>query len=322
MKLYVMIGFQNDYDKACFAKYRNKDNFRFYYNTANKKMTQALQKIHCCESINRYINIPFKNIWFNLFDNDIDCKSDICFIFSKSQSWLLAYKRGMYINLLRKKYSKCKIVLYSRDLISSYYKFDVQFFKNKCDAVLSYDNGDALKYGLTFCHSPYSFINISQKRDISESDIYFCGKAKNRLDELYKLYEYFMKKEKRCKFIITDVPNEKVRKDLAIQYNKKISYYENLQYIQSTKCILDVVQQNSVGETLRVKEAVTYGKKLITNNQDIVKRPFYSKERICVFSKIEDIDMNFLQGVCKPLNYEFSNFEEILAKIMDGQENK
>lgn len=321
MNLYVMIGFQTDYDQACFAKYSKENNFKFFYNTANMKFIEALQKLHCCESVNRYINLPLKAIWFNLFGNSIECTSEICFIFSKSQSWLLAYKQGKYINLLRNKYPKCKIVLYLRDLINSYYKFDVKFFKDKCDAVLSYDNGDASKYGLLFCNSPYSIMDIYTRLDFSECDIYFCGKAKNRLDELYKLYEYFVNKAKKCKFIITGVPKEKVRKDLDIQYNKKISYYENLQYIQSTKCILDVVQQNSMGETLRVKEAITYGKKLITNNQNVEKRPFYSKDRIYIYNKIEEIDMDFLQGVCEPLDYEFSNFEEILEKIMSGMEN-
>lgn len=320
MQTNIFIGFQYEYSKICLARYLSLKNNYLYEGTGKNFFENKLQKVHCCETVNKYIDMPYKSIWFNDFSQlKLNVRDDVCFIFSKSQSWLLQYKNGEYINFLRKKYPNCKIVLYLVDLISSYYRFDISFFIEVCDAVISYDVGDAEKYGLVYCPLPYSKITIKDNPKIKEFDVYFCGKAKNRLNDIYNIYEYLIQYKLNCRFFITGVPkNEQKYKDIT--YNKKISYYKNLQYIQKAKYILDIIQKGSKGETLRIKEAVVYGKKIITNNEDIINKAYYTPENICVYKSPNDISANFLNKF-QPVKYKtecFDKLDAILAQICNN----
>ncbi len=322
MQTNVFIGFQHSYSKVCLEKYIRLENNFYYAGTGRNGFTNKIQKLHCCEFINKYIDLPFKSIWFNDFSElNLASRDKICFVFSKSQSWLLQYKDGLYIKKLKKIYPNCKIILYLWDLISSYYKFNVTFFKEKCDSILTYDQGDAEKYGLIYCPTPYSKIAISNNTQIEAFDVYFCGKAKNRLNELLEIYDYLERNNLSCRFFITGVPKKKQKYKKSIIYNKKISYYHNLQYLQKAKFVLDVVQKGSKGDTLRIKEAVTYGKKIITNNTEVKNNTYYSENSICIFERVSDISREFLDDYhkCTYKNYEFNEFEKILDMICNNR---
>lgn len=318
MQTYIFIGFQYAYSKVCLTRYLHKENNFYYMGTGNNVLTNKIQKLHCCEFVNKYIDLPFKSIWFNDFSElGLDSKEEICFVFSKSQSWLLKYRDGLYIKKLKSQYSNCKVVLYLWDLISSYYKFDVDFFKSRCDTILTYDLGDSQKYQLTYCPVPYSKIDVEEDPKIEEFDVYFCGKAKNRLQDIFEVYHYLKQNHLSCHFFIMDVPRKQQKYREDITYNKRISYYHNLQYLQKARFVLDIVQKDSKGDTLRVKEAVTYGKKIITNNAEVKNNAYYSAENICVFGKVSDISKEFLtnQDISAYKNADFNRFEEVLADI-------
>lgn len=318
MQSYIFIGFQYDYSRICLGKYIENANNFFFRGTGKSEIMNKIQKFHCCESINKHIDLPFKNIWFNDF-SDINIKSNdsIYFIFSKSQSWLLQYKDGKYIKILRNKYPNCKIILYLWDLIESFYKFDVSFFTTLCDCVLTYDAGDAKQYGLIYCPTPYTKISVENNSSIDKFDVFFCGKAKNRLGEILEVYEYLKMNNLSCHFFITDVPKNMQKYQEDIVYNKPISYYENLQYLQKARFVLDIVQKGSRGDTLRIKEAVTYGKKIITNNSEVKNNKYYLEENICVFNKVNDIQKDFLndRNTYAYENMGFDEFTEILNAI-------
>lgn len=318
MKKILFIGFQHVYSRVCLSKYIQAENVFFYEGTGKGKLTCRLQKIHCCESVNKIIDLPLKSVWFNNFSNArISADDDIYFIFSKSQSWLLQYKNGQYINQLKRKYPKCKIILYLWDLISSYYKFDVCFFKEKCDLVLTYDLGDSQKYEIIYCPTPYSPVKIIDDSNIKQFDVYFCGKAKNRLNDIFEVYMYLKNNNMKCKFFITDVPRKQQRFKEDITYNKRISYYQNLQYLQKSRIVLDIVQKGSKGDTLRIKEAVTYGKKIITNNLEVRNNPYYVINNICVYEHLDEIRDLFLQNlIVEPYpKIRFDDLDRILKSI-------
>ena len=68
-----------------------------------------------------------------------------------------------------------------------------------------------------------------------------------------------------------------------------MDYKEVIDIVKQSNCILEVVQEGQNGITLRTMEAVCYGKKLLTNNKNIVKYPFYDSKYISVFEDIDDI---------------------------------
>ena len=60
----------------------------------------------------------------------------------------------------------------------------------------------------------------------------------------------------------------------GIIYNQLIDYNQILDELQKFDTVLEVVQPGQVGVTLRYYEAITYNKKLITNNEMVKKLPF------------------------------------------------
>lgn len=71
-----------------------------------------------------------------------------------------------------------------------------------------------------------------------------------------------------------------------------MSYSLLLDYVAKSKAILDIVQEGQEGLTLRSMEALFFEKKLITNNQSIIKEKFYRKENIFIIGhdKIDEIE--------------------------------
>lgn len=72
----------------------------------------------------------------------------------------------------------------------------------------------------------------------------------------------------------------------------------------SCNCILEVLQQDQAGSSLRYFEAVCYNKKLLTTNKDIVNYPFYDSRYMKVFTDLSDIDMQWVKKT-ENINYGY-----------------
>ncbi len=312
----VLVGFSPDYYNNCFYKMKDIDSFIFLDNTMGNGVLSKLQKICVSERVNKLVNIPFKRIWINDFSKWLGkgiYEDDICFVFSKNQSWLLEYHDGLYFQILRKKYPRSKIVMYLTDVISSFFEFDVSFFKEKCDYVFSYDKDDSENYDLMYVPLPYSKVTIPKDKRLQNFDVFFCGKAKNRLDEIHNIYDYLTDNGFKCLFFVTGVERSKRRSD-GIIYNHRIKYSKYLQYMSNSKAILEVIQKDSNGDTLRVKEALSYSKLLITNNCDIIRSVHYNPEQIFIYEKKSGMNINLFK---KNLGAKFDavSFEEFYQII-------
>ena len=99
--------------------------------------------------------------------------------------------------------------------------------------------------------------------------------------------------------------------NLHINYIDKMPYIENLQRIKATKCLLEIMQKGGHGYTLRTCEAIMYDKKMLTNNPEVTKAPFYSSQAISVFNSAKDIDLDFVK-TAKDFNY---NYKEKLSPV-------
>lgn len=269
-------------------------------------------RLHFNKNINRIIPLPGKKLWNGTyFHNSFSTENPICFIFSGS--WL-EFQDCEIEDYFRKKYPNSKIVLFLTDIVSklklirfSNRPIDINVLKLKYDLILSYDKVDCEKYG--FIYHPTVFSDyIGNKQIGSKSDVFFAGKAKKRLSKIIHVYEYLKKVGLKCDFIITEVDEKsKVYKD-CIQYNSAISYTQYLQHALNSKCLLEIMQDDAVGFTVRVNEAVCLNKRLITNNPTIVNAPFFDREKICVINTDNiHIDKNFLQAIRedRPIDYHY-----------------
>lgn len=268
---YVFFQVPHDYYSISMSETLSMSNVKYcnYYPYFGGKLMQLLHRIHFSGKINSIISLPFKNIWNKFyFNNTFSDDKPICFIFSGATA---IWSKSGLTNYLKSKYAGAKFVCFYQDIIASYKDFTINQAKSYFDLVISYDKVDAEKYGILYHPTQYTKIIIPQNDLLSESDIYFVGAAKNRLGTIIKAYEYFKKIGLKCDFNITDVALKDRKYVNEINYINRMSYIENLQHIEKAKGILEIMQEGAVGFTLRMWEAITYNKLLITDNKAIEK---------------------------------------------------
>lgn len=304
---YVIFGSDEDFYKISYADIFKLDNARYLYKPLdidNSTLT-FLYRLHKSSILNKYISLPFKNIWNPFqFINSFNNSNQICFIFFAGRRELLSRS---FISYLRKEYTNSKFVFFLQDLVSKQRDINIDEIKSNFDLVLSFDHGDVLKYGLVYYPLVYSKPKDKLLQGVIESDVYFVGKAKNRLKEIIATYEFLSDNGFVCDFHITGVEQkQQIYKD-KINYCMQMPYIDNLRHILKTKCLLEIMQKEGTGYTLRVCEAIMYDKKLLSNNKELGKAPFFKKNNISIFNDPTKIDLSFLSKDVEFVDYEFKN---------------
>ena len=299
---YVVFGTCDDYYRVSYDELNKYDNVKLVmdYIDSSSYLLKQIFRIHTSLAINNKITLPFKNIWNQkAFINTFSDNKPICFVFfSRNQLC-----NPQFIDYLKNTYPKCKCVAFWQDLVDKINVPEMELLlSEKLDLALSFDHADAVKYSLTYyplVYSPY-LIHDSEKY---KSDVYFVGKAKDRLSVILGAYEKFKEAGLKCDFNITGVAkkNQKYRDD--INYCSGLAYIENLKHIKGTKCMLEVMQGGGTGYTLRYAEAIMYNKKIITNNTMIKDASFYNPRLISTFSDVKDIDVLFPLCDIQNINY-------------------
>lgn len=284
---------ENGYYTICLRDLDNKEGIiPVYYPLQHKSIiARILYNVHNSSKINRYIKLPFKKIWWPyIFKNNFKTEKPICFVF-------IGRMPIDYVSYLKKKYPKCKTVLIYRDLR----KVTERLFPNHPDNPVfdyqfTYDEVEAQKFGWVHFDEFESKIKVNVSTDYPESDVFFAGKAKNRLDRLMKAYQIFTNAGLKVKYYLTGV-DKNDQKDLpGITYASSfMPYSEMLYHTVNSRCVLDINQQDAVGYTSRFLEAVMYNKLLISDNKTLTKSPFYNADYIQCINKVEEIDPNFIK---------------------------
>jgi hypothetical protein len=291
---FVIFGHHWDLYKTSYSDVLGLENVR-YISTPNdfrSPLLKLLQRVHWSPKLNKIINLPFKNIWnSSYYKFDFPNTNPICFVLF--YSWSIYEKEGL-IEFLRKKYPLAKMVCFFQDLVVLQKNLDINHIKNVFDLVLSFDQAESHKYGLDYHQLVYSHFPVEKSPLINECDVYFLGKAKNRLDDIIKTFEYLKRQNLKCDFYLVGVePSKQVYPD-EIHYIENMSYLENLQHVVSSRCLLEIMQQGGHGYTQRMCEAIAYDKKILTNNVEVKNASFYKEKYISVYSDATDIDVSFL----------------------------
>ena len=253
--------------------------------------------------LNKYINLPLKSLWNpTFFKGEFQNNKPICFVFTSI--WPNIAETTSLLPYLKKHYQGSKVVLFLQDL----YKF-VRVDYTKYDLSLSFDYGDSEQYG--FIYHPLVFSNINQQRDNNSPlyDIYFLGKAKNRLNEIIEAFEILNSAGLSLDFNIVGVKEKDQIYPDKIKYIDMIPYQDNLNHILSSKCVLEIMQKGGLGFTQRTVECVGLNRKMLTNNPMITRAPFYNPNYISQFKSFEDIDKNFLNKLKEDevVDYEYKD---------------
>lgn len=205
---------------------------------------------------------------------------------------------------------------------SRQFKFYLNLLKRTGLEIWTFDQVDAIKYGLKYHPQLYcqKLCQLSCTLEIT-NDAFFVGQDKGRLSFLKNLKSAFDSNGLALSIhLIRDCNVIYNHEDLAFFEIKQLRYNEYLEILNRSKCIVEIVQNGQTGLTLRSLESLFFGKKLITNNSSIVDYDFYhpsniliindviNEERLREFFLLEyDSSISKYQG-----NYEVEKFLEII----------
>lgn len=308
---YVIIQTEADYYELLTQKsVLNKDvvSATGLFDVKPGRLRDALYKI--------YRFIRFKH-WYGLnrlllpfmYHRKIDNKKPICFII-----W------GQYANevkaflgkKLKKRYPGCKLVCRFDDIIEKMPYKNICDYRDAFDLLQTFDEKESAKYNIDYFPSWYDSV---EGIDVGEkSDILFVGRAKDRLNEILSLYKRLYDASVNCKFYLVGVPKDKQVNIGNVIYGDYLPYKKVLELVKGTKCMVEILQQDAQSETLRVFEAITYNKKLITNNKHLIAKDYYSPDKIQIFNAVDEINIDFIKDDRSTICYE-KKFTEKLRPI-------
>ena len=259
-----------------------------------------LYAVHHAERINQKVRLPLKQIWFPYyFKNTFNNSKPMCFIIHCTLPF-------NYFKYLKKKYPNCKLVLLHRDLVKVCEKRAPGLVRNNIlDLEMTYDKGESEKFGFPWFSEFESKIDIKPAEKL-ESDLFFAGKVKDRLQILMDIYHRLADAGIKCFYYLVGVPKDKQKAYPGIVYSDRfMTYREMLEHTVNTGCVLEINQEGADGYTSRFLESVMFNKKLITNNFSVKDTKFYSDDRINCFKKAEDIDIEFVRMGSNGVDYNY-----------------
>jgi len=260
LKLFL-VGFWPDYEKLFFSSCRMK----------NTEILSFNPKQHAEKNPGfKYFPRPIKNqIYTSLVLKLIKNNPDAIVIFQDNR---------LFLKLLLKSQPKITGGILMRNIASNNTKLEALIPSVQALGYnfWSFDESDCASYGF----KPYQqFISKLPENKIAKPDLdfIFIGQDKGRSN----LLKDFKKKSKKLGF----------KSHIEIKSAGNFLPYED--YIKTqlkAKCILDLVQKNQDGMTLRPLEALMYKQKLVSNNLSLSKSDFYKKENIFL---IENDSINY-----------------------------
>ena len=279
--------------------------------------------------INFYIKRYFEKIYKKIKD-----KQYLKVILVSGQS--LSLSREMIIKI-KECQPNAEFVLYQWDSLKNF-KY-IEGFKDLFDRAYSFDNDDVnenayLKFLPLFYTNEYKKIGESGVKEF-KYDFLFVGTAhpkkyfyvkkmsemlRERFDKQY-VYFFF---PSIIVYIYRKIFNKEFKDARIKEFNfKPVSNDELMDLIKNSKCILDSAQENQVGLTIRVIEAVGAKRKLITTNKDVVNYNFYCPENIYIYDGEFDFSNVFFNKEYKELNEKIYNQYsiDVWLDVLLGQEN-
>lgn len=156
--------------------------------------------------------------------------------------------------------------------------------KKYFNKIYTFDKFDSLRYRIQYLNQFY-WRKYENKKIENKYDIFFVGQDKNRI----KIIEQFDREINLKKYFYVIEDKSKIYESKYLKYlkSKYLSYEKTVELIEKSKCLLEINKSGQVGLTLRSLEALFYGKKLITNNEDIKNYDFYNENNIYIFNEKE-----------------------------------
>ena len=314
MKRYILVLLQNslfinlleelEQDNRVYTYIMNRP---FHNNILN-----LIRRIHTSPRIEQYIHLPSKEIWYQDLDKKIDNK--ICVIFTTETIIRVDLK---FFKKIKNQYPSCKLVLLVMDSMHAH-SMHMKYARSKIigfnwDLVLSFDKDDCKEYGFSYLGGTFYSKKSNLETSFDVGDLYYIGYNRGgRSNLLFEIYDVMHENNVVCDFEIVGYKGNK--KEGIHFYYDIIPYANVLSNVLGTNCILEILQDGQTAQTVRYYEAVCYNKKLLSNNPNLTKLPFYNSQYMKYFKTAKDIDVKWVkkkENVDYHYNNEFSPIQII-----------
>ena len=256
---------------------------------------KPLYKIHHSDKINRRVWLPGKMLWRPCYQlHKYPFEDNECYTVILMNGSLRYNFSEQYFLKLKEEHPNIKQVMILYDsFINKAASRSISMIPI-FDCIFSFDKNDCEKYGFERIYSTFSTPSYVYKDRKISTNAFFVGYGAGRLKLLLDSFEVIGNNIENCFFSVCGV-QEKDKKNIpGVVYNRTMPYSDELQMAYNTKCIVEIIKEGQVGISLRTCEAVSFNKKLITNNKQITNMPFYYERYMRVFTKPEEIDLDFL----------------------------
>jgi hypothetical protein len=293
----------------------------------DSKMFEIIYKIHFSNRINKYVILPFKNLWNNYYTlakYKFESTTDYYLIFlNGSIRYHYSYE---FLKEIKEKNPNIHFILLMYD------NWDSIVFKDKFRKILrlfnyvfSFDVNDCKKYGFIHLYSTFSRPDNMKYSNALSSDLFFIGWGQGRLGLLKGVAKKLGSiSQYKSDIRIRGVKLKEQESIKGVTYNTSMTYDNELLHVYNTNCVLEIVKEYQSGITLRTCEAIAFNKKLMTNNTFLRDMPFYDPRFMRIIESPEDIDTDFLRSDID-VDYKKTDFFSplnIIKKLEELEQNK
>lgn len=245
--------------------------------------------------------------FFKLSNLKPDYGADNYFVFWNSKFWS-GYDLN-YIKIIRNMYPKVKLILYIVDpMKASFSKVCSEELLDQFNLVFSINKQDCEEYGFQYYPLVYSDVKKTQTNISSKYGLYYLGSGSDRTEKLYQVSRICEENEIRYSFnVLQKQEFEKLYSDKIHYMDQIMSYDENIEYVKSSNCLLELMHQDFDNPTQRYLEAVVYNKKLLTDNKKIIEFPFYDERYMHIIKEYDEIDAEWVKKV-EEVNYNYDGY--------------
>lgn len=294
---FIIIQLDTDYYRATWSDVLDIDAAKIFWGLApENKFLQMLARIQQSDKVNKYFHPPFKNLWHKRFNNlnFEDNQKPLVFVFNSD----VLRNTGDFLTQLHKDNPSAKFVVFYTDLmITKSHDVHPDRLRNKVDLFITFDRKEAEKYEIDYYPTVFSNIKVDEDDIIPECDVFYLGRAKDgRLKILADLYEQCSLEGLKCDFNV--VVSKKVKRVIpqGIHSIENMPYLEYLKRVKRCKCVLELIQEGAVDSTLRMWEAINYGKVIITNNKNVINSRFFSNSFVNILNDENHCDVDFIKN--------------------------
>lgn len=311
-KILILKSEENDFEK-CFSKaIRDEgiDSFQIYKPEISKRL------FYVKVLVERLGLWPLYGLFLDDWKKEIS-KYDLVVIFDFDF-------RPALLRWLKWKAPRIKRVVWLWNVFDDVTRYTME----ECELVCTFDDEFAKRTGFAHIenfHFPRLFARIGsldQPRGI-EIDVAYVGANKSRLSELHEIAKELRSRGIAYDFVATDTNEDRsyVRDDGIKVSSEFVGYESYLTRIADSRSILELVKEGQSSSTLRVLEAAYFGKKLITNNENIKKSELYKRENTFLIGEDDWNELSsFLDSPFTPIEGSILNrysFENWIGGIYD-----